>query len=272
MCVFLSFTATGQIVSNQDFSSGTAACQGLNSSVRCLQKFGKAPSFPSAVTSTIWGGANSADIAEYSYNYSPDNTANIDSVSSTSTGDTQSIIIEGLDINYNFVSQAVTLTGQTRAALTTPLVRAFRVQNMGITDFAGFIYIYVNTALSGGRPIDTTQIRVVVDSSDNQTLMAMWTVPAGKTLSLKSFHFSIDAGNKASNYVVRLRVRNFGGVFRTQWEGAISDVGSSFLPYYYSLPLQIAEKSDIEMTAKATAAGVTGAAVTGSFEGEINDN
>jgi hypothetical protein len=243
-------------------------CQGLNSSRSCLNKFGAAPSFATVDGEvTLWDGADGLDIAEYQYNYSPDNTANIDSISSTSTGDTQSVEIQGLDANYNLVIQTKTLTGQVRAALDTPLIRVFRVKNKGATNFAGYVYVYVNTALSGGRPIDTTQIRAAVDNGNNQTLMSLYSVPDGTSLYMTGFHFSIDAGNKVSNYIVRLRVRDFGGVFRIIWTGALSDAGNSFVQYFYSSPLKIDAKSDIEMTATATAAGVTLASVAGSFEG-----
>ena len=54
-------------------------------------------------------------------------------------------------------------------------------------------------------------------------------------------------------------------LFRSKWEGAISDAGTSLFQFFYSEPVPYPALTDIEITAEATASGVTGAAVSASF-------
>jgi len=61
----------------------------------------------------------------------------INSIISTDNADTQEVYIEGHTIdgsgNFTFVTQLVTLTGQTVAALSTPLARVSRMYNNNST-------------------------------------------------------------------------------------------------------------------------------------------
>lgn len=110
------------------------------------------------------------------YTYDADGTAPIVSLISSDAADTQPIEVQGLDIDGNLVTQTINLTGTTRVALDTPLWRVFRMGNVGTVDIAGMVYCYVGT---GGVPVlgDT---RAIIDNGHNQTLMALYTVPAGK--------------------------------------------------------------------------------------------
>jgi len=146
-----------------------------------VQKFGNAPDFDSTDGEvTVWDGAEDATAWELMrYVYST--TADIDSLSSSSAADTQDITIQGLDTNWELVNQTVTLNGQTRVALTTNLIRVFRAYNDNGTNLSGHIFIYVNDTLTGGIPNTNANIRCVIDPVNQQTEMAIYTIPAGKT-------------------------------------------------------------------------------------------
>ena len=79
------------------------------------------------------------------------------------------ITVQGLDANYNEQSVEVTLAGAGTATTTETFIRVFRAFVSGSTAPAGTISI-----TNGG----TTYAYI---NGDNQTLMALWTVPAGYT-------------------------------------------------------------------------------------------
>ena len=125
---------------------------------------------------TVWDGANDGTLNQMVYQWSTTNA--IDSISSSNSGDTQDVKIQGLDGDFNIIEQTVTLNGQNRVALSTPLIRVFRGKNNGLTAFAGSIYVYENTTISSGVPTDLTKVRLLIDDGNNQTLMALYTIPA----------------------------------------------------------------------------------------------
>lgn len=254
-----------------DAESGLAIAKGDVANTTFIHKFGNAPDFDTGDgIVTIWDGADSGGVDEMDYIYST--TADIDSLSSSAAGDTQDVEVQGLDTNYALVTQTITLTGQTRKALDTDLIRIFRVVNVGATDNAGTIYCYVNTALSSGVPIDTTQVRALVHIGNNQTLMAVYTIPAGKTGYMRDWFASIAGANKTSNYLIELRARPFGQVFQLKHTSSLSDVGTSYQQHKYEEPEVFAEKTDIEIRVQATAAGVTAASISAGFDIVLIDN
>jgi hypothetical protein len=97
--------------------------------------------------------------------------------------------------------------------------------------------------------------------------MAVYTVPAGKTLYV--VRGSISSGTENANKYLtgRLLARFFGGVFRTQAKVTLAD---SFVDFDWELPLKIPEKTDIE--ARAIASSASTMAVAATFEGILIDN
>lgn len=145
--------------------------QGKIDGYSVVNKFGINPLVTTATDpEDVWEGGDT-------YTYDADNTAPIVSVASDNAGDTQDIRIQGLDINGNLNSQTVTLSGTTRVALTTALWRVFRMENEGSTDLAGTIFCYTGT---GTVPtIGDPEVRAIISNGNNQTLMALYTIPLG---------------------------------------------------------------------------------------------
>ena len=93
---------------------------------KSLLKFGRNLNMGTAGTrATVWDAGPANEV------YVDDNTNPIDSISSSSGSDAIDVVVEGHTDDgtgaKTFVVQTVTLTGQTRAALTTPLNRCSRV-------------------------------------------------------------------------------------------------------------------------------------------------
>ena len=165
----------------------------------------------------------------------------------------QTVVVMGLDGNYEEVSATVTMDGTTSVATTgTSFLRVFRA--------------YVATAGSTGANEGTISIKnnaesvtlAEIDVGMNQTEMAMWTVPADNTFYLIKVWAS-ESGSQATN--VTLWVRPQGGVFQNKLTFVLN---GSVLDRGFELPMEIAEKSDIEVRA-ATSAGAGN--VAAGFDG-----
>jgi hypothetical protein len=193
--------------------------------------------------------------------------ATVMKVSSSSNDDdaagtgARTVTVSGLDANYNEVSETVELDGQTEVLTTTQFIRvsrAFVVTAGSGGTAAGTIYVGTGMVTAG---VPAT-IYAVITLGDNQTTMAVWTVPAGYTLYITGGTFSA-ASNNAAQYVLgEFVIRPFGGVFRL---AADITVNSNVFRYDWEIPLAIPEKTDIE--ARAIALSGSNFYVTASFEG-----
>jgi hypothetical protein len=249
-----------------DAENGLAIAKGDVTGTTFIHKFGNAPDFDTGDNEvTIWDGAED-NVAWEQMRYQYSTSADIDSISSSSGSDTQDIVILGLDTNYELVTQTATLTGQTRVALGTSLIRVFRAYNDNSTDLVGHVVIYVNTTLSNGVPTDTTKIRAIVDPVNQQTEMAVYTIPAGKTGYIRDWYAATSGGSRNTNYKIKLYTRENGKIFRVKHVSALSDGGTTSYQHRYEEPEVVTEKTDIEMTAQVTAAAITGASVSAGFD------
>ena len=166
------------------------------------------------------------------------------------------VTVEGLDTNYLEASQEVTLNSSGVATTTQTFRRVFRAYVSGSQAPTGNI-----TIANGG----TTYAQI--NLGENQTLMAVYTVPAGKTLYV--VRGSISSGTENANKYLtgRFMARFFGGVFRTQAKVTIAD---GYVDFDWEIPLRIPEKTDIE--ARAVASSASTQAVAATFEGILIDN
>lgn len=258
-------------LSIEDNSDGLSISEGNITGKSFIHKFGNAPDFGEGDGEVdIWDGSNDADIAQMTYFYS--SIADIDTISSSNSNDTTEIEIIGLNSNYEEITQTITLNGQNKVTLTTPLLRVFRMKNIGSVDLLGNIYIYPDTAITAGVPDDTSNVRAIINNSNNQTEMAIYTVPAGKTGYMRSFYATTAGASKDTNYIIKLKQRPFGQVFQLKHRSSLADNGTSNFNHKYYEPEVIPEKSDVVITAEMTATGATGGSVSAGFDIVLVDN
>jgi hypothetical protein len=257
-------TADGDLkISNN--SDGLAIAKGDVTGHTFIHKFGEAPDFDSTDGEVnIWDGANDGGINKMVYTYSTD--ADIDTISSSNAGDTQTIEVQGLDTNWAFSTETATLNGQTKVVLSEPLRRVFRLKNTGSTDLSGDVYCYVDTTISGGVPTTTGPVRAIIQTGNNQTLMAVYTVPAAKTGYLRDWYSVLAGASKSTNYKMRLWARPFGGVFQLKHVSALNENGTSALQHKYEEPEVFDAKTDIALTVEITAGSITAADIAGGFD------
>jgi len=223
---------------------------------KTLFKFGNNPDI-NGTLETIWsqGGL-----------YVYPTSAIVMKVSSSSASDAsngtgaRTITVAGLDADYNEISEVVALNGRTPVNTTKQYLRVFRAFVMTAGSggtAAGTIYIG-DGLVTAGVP---ATVYADIALGENQTTMAIWTVPAGYTAYINAGVFSA-ASNNVSQYILgKLVFRPFGGVFRN---AADITVNTDVFRYDWDVPLAIPEKTDIE--ARAIALSGTNFYVTASFE------
>jgi hypothetical protein len=157
--------------------------------------------------------------------------------SSGATDENVQVTIQGLDASYNELSETVTLNASGTATTTGSFLRVNRAFVASGTASAGNI-----TIANGG----TTY--AYISTSHQQTLMALWTVPAGYTAYL--FQVDTTAFTIQNNKVATIRMvtRELNGVFRTQQKFDLFQAS-----YHQDIvcPQPIPEKTDIEFRAIA---------------------
>lgn len=159
--------------------------------------------------------------------------------SAGATDSAVAITVQGLDANYNEISENIVLSGAGAATTTQSFFRVYRAFVTGSKALTGIV-----SFANGGTTYATI-------NSDNQTLMSLWTVPAGYTAYLMQTDVTVmtEANNKFGT--VRLVTRLPGSVFRTQDLFAAQNTD---IVRVYANPLPIAEKTDIEFRAIGSSA------------------
>ncbi len=190
--------------------------------------------------------------------YTWSTTADIDSISSSDADDDVEITIQGLDENWDLVTQTATLDGQTRVALGTDLIRCFRMWNSSGTELEGDVHVYVNTTLSGGVPVDVTKTRAEISLGAGQTEMALYTIPNGYTGYFYGGYVSLSRqGTYTASFTSR--IRTFGGVPRVASRIACVGQGGSHWKYLYPVPLALPPKTDVWLRVENVSDNNTGA-------------
>ena len=220
--------------------SGLSLYKGRLDSWKHIHKFGSNPAIATAQES-IWSGGGL-------YPWPAGGATLI--VQSDDTGDVGNVEIQGLDSDYNEITETVSLTGGSpNTALTTGLfLRVFRATFTGAADNAGTI-VMNHTGTNIGQ----------IDPGKNQTLMAVYTVPAGNHAWLLNYTVSVGKNDDA---VVELYTRQPGQSFRIK-----SQLGAfqNSLIKEFPVPLKLAPKTDIDLRATTTNSGA-GHTVIATFD------
>ena len=206
-----------------------------------INKFGQNDTLNNATYEDVWDGGAT-------YTYPANGNADITKIVSTSTADTMDVEAQGLDSTGALVVQTITLTGTTAVVLDTPLWRIFRMKNVGAVDNVGEVSAQ-NTALG--------IIYAIMQAGNNQTLMALYTIPLNCTGYLYQGTNNLSGVTRAVAASGRLTMRPFGGVFQLKKTFGVNSEGSSFIPLQSPLPGKIPALTDIRVSALGSANGVS---------------
>ena len=205
---------------------------------KSIFKFGFNPDVDDSLE-TIW-----AEGGLYSYL----SAATVLKISSSSTNDTsagtgaRTVTLSGLDANYDEISETITLNGQTAVNSTLSYLRIYRmtVDTAGSGgQNAGVIYAGTGTVTSGVPANKYATIAI----GDNQTLMALWTVPRGYTAYLSQTDVTAATTQNNKYATVHFVARENGGVFQAKDKFVKSESSHN---QQYDIPLKFEEKTDLE--------------------------
>jgi len=232
--------------------------RGLYADKFAIHKFGANESSPSGTRRDIWwNGSTTAGDIDYPW---PTTTETVSLVSSSTADDAtptsstgaQSVTLEGLDGNWDTVSETIDLNGTATVTTTATFRRLYRVYIAEVGTYTGSNVgnITCTHTSSGG-------VLAYVPAGFGQTHLSMYTVPAGHTAYLRHAHGSVSAGtNKDATLRFWRRLNSdditqpFSGGARVvhTWEQLQGAVELDF----YSMP-SFPEKTDLWWTANGSA-------------------
>lgn len=211
---------------------------GVYPGISSINKFGESPNITGGEEEEIWDGA-----AAYSWPA----TALMTSISQTADQAAlrgATIRVEGLDANWDYVAQDAVLDATLTTnvvTLDTPLIRCFRM------------IVHANVVTASPVRVHNageTQDYAIIQTGNNQTLMAIYAVPAGHTAYCTRYyashhratgqaptgmHLTMWARDNANSYAAAVK-----HVYGLPLNG---DFSVSFSPYY-----KFTEKTDIFLT------------------------
>ena len=219
---------------NNNFPFGLGVARGAFPNLSGIQKFGYNPSVGSSTFETIWenGGI-------YTY---VDSAGTVALTSDDTANDNGAVVeVQGLDGSYNLLTENVTVGG---ASSSGEFIRIFRMRlvSMPEGDSAGDALPQNQGNISA--TVNGTVIARILEEI-GQTLMAVYTVPAGKRAYLLSF---VVGNSKDAELEAKIMVRRFNnGVFNTK---AYSTLRGTPFRKEYKIVEVIDEKNDIEILEK----------------------
>ena len=193
---------------------------------------------------TVWIGSSGI--------YAFPTVASVMKISSSSNDDdaagtgARTVLINGLNANYDPVAEIVALDGQTAVNTTNSYIRVNKMTVLtagtGGTS-VGSIYAGTGAVNSGVPAVVVNQTGVLA----NETESSFYTVPAGYTAFINAWTMS--SGNTTADEWTRftLRIRPFGGVFGIKAQYHIA--GSGIYECMAVYPLPVPEKADIDVLA-----------------------
>jgi len=161
-----------------------------------------------------------------------------------------------LNASYDEIQEDVTVSSAEATATSNSFIRVYRafVTNGSATNVAN-----INVQKGG-----TTVLRI--SANKGQTLMAVYTVPAGYTAYLLKGVATCQSGADATGDMF---VRYFGeSAFRVGHSFEVSGSGGEYM-YDFGIPLRIPEKSDIDVRATVRS---NNARVTAAFDLLVETN
>jgi len=146
----------------------------IDRKAKSLIKFGKSSPLSANGTSTVWTvGGHETYVTENSITH----------ISSSSASDVYEVFLEchtvsgtGQDQKFTFLTQTVTLQGQTKVALPFAVSRVSQINNNDGVELVGRVTVYEDTTVVGGVPSDPTKIHIDIPAGLQSSFKAATTL------------------------------------------------------------------------------------------------
>ena len=252
-------TTGGTSPGSSDIDFFLAVAKGDFTGYTNVSKFGSNPDIKSSGFETIWDGSNL-----YPWPTAADTLDVVSDDANDDDGNTgaRTIEIQGLDSSWNLLTETVTMNGTTTVTTSGNFLRVFRarVVTAGSSE-TNEGTITMNHTTSGDLLAQISFNTI----GQGQTLMALYTIPAGKTGYIININFS---SAKDSEHTFRLMTRD-NTVTDAAWNAKeYASARGGFNNWRKFAINKVTEKTDIDFQAIANNAS----ACNGGFELILIDN
>ena len=207
-----------------------------------VNKFGENPDIAVNTTEDVWDGGGT-----YSFPTTATITHIRQATDQVGTDANATIEIQGLDASWNLTTQTADLDGTdttTEVVLGTALIRVFRMKVL--ENIVGAADIWVGAT---GMSVGTAN--AIIQAGNNQTLMAIYTIPNGKTGYLTNYYCDNETDGTRHPNSARFKLwiadRDNTYEFQLKHSRSIPELGNgivqNFKPY-----MKITQKSDIKIS------------------------
>ena len=217
--------------------------RGLISGTSQVNKFGENPDITAGSVEDVWDGGGT-----YAFPTTATITHLRQATDQVGTDGGATIQVHGLDASWNLVVQTADLDGTdttTPAVLPTPLIRVFRMKVHANVVLAANV-----SAINAASPVVTY---ATIQAGNNQTLMAIYTVPNGKTAYMTQYFCdNVPSASRAPDSVefrLWMADRNNAYEFQLKHSRAIPLAGDGFV-HTFNPYIKITQKTDIKISAK----------------------
>lgn len=206
-----------------------------------VHRMARVPAMSQNTTGTVW------DVNDTLYPWSAWDTAGTISVARANAADAdKNVIVVGLDEDYNVFSETITLTNVSGNTSTSTFKRIEAVRMNGTSVNVGDV-----TVSKGATTV------AKINAGVGQSLMGVYTVPAGFTAFLNQGVMTIQNGADATGTFL---YKTPGDRFMV---GHTFEVASSEYHYGFTCPFAIPEKSDLDVR---TSVRTNNALVTAAYD------
>jgi len=224
----------------------TRVAQGLVPGSKIIQKYGKNPIVGTTGFETIWNGGGSYTGFALAAETVTIASSSVNDINTTGTG-IHSLRIYGLDANGLEQTEDILLNGTTLVTSSLLYLRLNRAKGL-----SGGTLAHNDGNITIRQSITTANIFAVMPATYNTTMIAAYTIPAGKNGYILSQRATIANKNSAA-VDIRIKVRQPGNLFTVNGEAALNSTGTGYINIDFKVPLQIPPLTDLFIEAEASA-------------------
>ena len=222
--------------------------EGKISGYKIIHKFGRNPAVGTSGFETIWNEGGSYT----GFNATQAETITIvsDDANDTLLGTgLRTLVLFGLDTDFLEQTEVIELNGTNPVTSQLSYIRCDRAKGLSS---GGGTYGSNLGNITIRQSITTANIFAVIPIGYGSTMIAAYTIPAGKRGYIMTQASAI-ANKQAAVVEVRLKAKVPGSVFTVNGEAALNSQGTGFIERKFRLPGQLPPKTDFFIEAEASA-------------------